>query len=187
MKNLALIVLLIFSSTIMAQEKPSEIKEEVEVKTIKYKDSDNTTESKVKVITRETSNVKLKDADAKKVNQDRVLSTKKVEKMIMVDDDADADYDFLTKETYYVSGDKNYKFTPNKKGFDIAFNTNTNEFVKTANAWESSANGHYIVRGDNKNGIGYFDSEGNFIVEYYDNHLEDIMKIKYNKAVSGLK
>ncbi|XMO86203.1 hypothetical protein AAFN75_15540 [Algibacter sp. AS12] len=187
MKNLVYIIVLVFSSTIMAQEKPSEVKEEVEVKTIKYKDSDSTTESKVKVITRETSNVKLEGADAEKINQNRVSTTKKVEKMIMVDDDADPAYDFLTKETFYISEDKNYKFTPNKKGFDIAFNNNTNQFVKTGNAWESSTNGHYIVSGENKNGIGYFDSEGNFIVEYYDYNLKDIMKIKYNKAVSSLK
>lgn len=187
MKNIAYLVALLFFSTAIAQDNPTEIKEEVEIKTLNYKNNDTYKESKVKVITRETSRVKLDESDANKVNQDRISETKKVEKMVLIDNDTDNDYDFLTKETLYISENKNYKFTPNKKGFNIAFNNNTNQFVKIGKAWITSAIGNYIVRGKTENGIGFFDKDGNFVVEYYDKNSKDIKTKKYNKDTHNLQ
>ncbi|MFD1162187.1 hypothetical protein [Hwangdonia seohaensis] len=187
MKNLIFAFALLFIGSAMAQEKPKEVKQETKVKIVKTKNDKETSEKKVKVITRETADVKLDKKDENKVNQNRVNATKKVEKMVMVDDDNDADYDVLTKETFFVSGNETYKFTPNERGFDIIFDKDENEFVKIGKAWSTSASGNYIIRGEMHNGIGYFDKNGNFVVEYFDDASKRIKKMTYSKESKDMR
>ncbi len=178
MKKLAIAIVILISGTAIAQEKPKEVKEEAEVKTIKYKDADGVTEKKVKVIKREESEVTLEADDAKKVNQSRVSSDKIVEETVMVDDDGDDAFETLKQETYFVSSNGNYKFSPKKSGFTIVSKQNTDT---SANAWETS-NGYYLVRGEAiPNGVGHFNTDGNFIVEYYCTDSQCIKTITYNK------
>ncbi|MCF7560727.1 hypothetical protein L3X39_08760 [Sabulilitoribacter multivorans] len=175
MKNIIYVcALLLCTSSLMAQEKPKETKEETEVKVVKIKDGDKTTEKKVKVVTRETASVKLNEKDKNKVNQDRVNTSTKVEKMVMVDNDNDENYDVLSKETYYKIGDKNYLFKPSDRGFDIAFNKDKAMFIPVEKALNTNANGHYLVNGESYTGIGYFNKEGNFVIQYYDNEKDSI-------------
>jgi hypothetical protein len=80
MKNLIMLIAILLSGNLFAQEAKKEVKKETEVKTVRTKDADKTTETKVKVVTLETSSVELDDNDKDKINQDRVLATKKIEK-----------------------------------------------------------------------------------------------------------
>lgn len=186
MKHIAYIIVLLICGTTMAQEKPTELKEETEVKTVTYKDGDTTKEKKVKVVTRETSNVNLDKNDVDKINQNRISATKKIEKMIMIDDDADTEYDFLTKETYFLNSDKNYKFTPSDIGFDMAFDNENNKFVTIGKAWSTQNTGSYIIKGEIYNGIGYFNKEGNFIIEYYDEDLKKLNSVIFEENKDNL-
>lgn len=181
MKNVIYLSALLLSTTMLAQEKPKEVKEEAEVKIIRVKDSDKTTEKKVKVVTRETGTVELDEKDKNKVNQNRITSPTKVEKTVMVDDDEDNNYDVITTETYFVLDDKKYLFTPNSTGFDVAFSATDNKSSKVIRALTSSNQGYYIVNGDMYSGIGYFDSNQNFIVEYYNKNTNGIEMIVYKK------
>ena len=180
MKKLIYLGALLICTVAMAQEKAKEVKEETEVKTIRVKDNDKTTEKKVKVVTRETTNVELDENDKNKVNQDRITSPTKVEKLVMVDDGKDNRYDFLTKETYYVLGDQKCLFTPNDRGFDIAFGSD-DESVKITKALTSSNQGYYIIGGGTHSGIGYYDSNGNFVVEYYNKDTNNVEMKTYKK------
>ncbi|TXE11615.1 hypothetical protein FUA26_05980 [Seonamhaeicola algicola] len=183
MKNLIYIsTFILITSAAVAQEKPKEAKEETEVKVVKIKDGEKTTEKKVKVITRETAQVTLNEKDKNSVNQSRVQSASKVEKMIMVDNDTDGDYDMLTKETYYQLGDKKYLFTPNKRGFNIAFNKDENKFVTIEEAITTDANGHYLVNGETYAGVGYFNTEGDFVIQYYNKKTDTIETKIYKLA-----
>tara|TARA_R110002049_G_scaffold188124_9_gene356430 strand:- start:1575 stop:2132 length:558 start_codon:yes stop_codon:yes gene_type:complete len=179
MKTYVYLFAFLFVGYAMAQEKPKEVKEKVETKTVKVNDGEKTTEKKVKVITRETTSVKLDEKDKNEVNQDRVNSISKVEKLIMVDNDVDGDYDFLTKETFYKIGDKNYLFKPNKRGFNIAFNNNKSKFEPVESALSTSKNGHYLVNGETYAGIGYFNSNNDFVIEYYDKDTDGIKTKTY--------
>ncbi|MFD2726013.1 hypothetical protein [Hyunsoonleella rubra] len=180
MKNYIYMLAILICGPAMAQEKPTEIMKETTVKEVKYKDGDTTKEGKIKVVTKETANVKLDADDKHKLNQDRVPATKKVQTTIMIDNDADTAYDVLTKETYFISEEKDYKFSPNKSGFMIALTDDKNEFVEIGKAWNTHTPGSYIVRGETYNGIGYFEGD-TFVVEYYDETSESIKTIKYNK------
>lgn len=181
MKNLILLIAIILSGNLFAQETPKDVKQETEVKTVKIKDADKTTEKKLKVVTRETSLVELDKKDENKTNQNRVESTKKIEKTVFVDNNSDDNYDMLTQETYYVLGDEKYMFTPNKKGFDIKFDEDNNNLIKVGNAWTTSRNGYYILNGDMQSGIGSFDSDGNFSVEYYNKDTDQVEVKTYMK------
>lgn len=181
MKNLILLIAIILSGNLFAQETPKDVKQETEVKTVKIKDADKTTEKKLKVVTRETSLVELDKKDENKTDQNRVESTKKIEKTVFVDNNSDDNYDMLTQETYYVLGDEKYMFTPNKKGFDIKFDEDNNNLIKVGNAWTTSRNGYYILNGDMQSGIGSFDSDGNFSVEYYNKDTDQVEVKTYMK------
>lgn len=181
MKNTILALALLLSITLIAQENPREVKQETEVKTITVNDGEKISEKKVKVVTREESDVELDENDLKKVNQNRVESNIKVEKTVLVDNDDDDTYDTITKETYYIIGEEKYLFTPKKRGFEIAFNNDKDKFIKTGKAWNSSANDYYIVNGNMHSGIGYFDANGNFVVEYYNKDTDQVEVKRYLK------
>lgn len=176
MKNLLVLIAIILSGNLFSQEKPTEVKKETEVKTITTKDANKTTEKKIKVVTTETASVELDDKDKNKTNQDRIEATKKVTKTVFIDSDNDGNYDFLTEETHYVLGDEKYMFTPNKRGFDIAFDKNkeNNHFNKVGKAWATSTKNYYILNGDMHSGIGYFDANGNFAIESYNKDTDQV-------------
>ncbi|WP_338358138.1 hypothetical protein [Yeosuana marina] len=176
MKNVIVLIAILLSVNLFAQEASTEVKKETEVKTIKTKDADKTTEKKIKVVTSETASVELDKKDKNKVNQDRIGATKKVEKTVSIDNDDDNNYDVLSQETYYILGEENYRFTPNEKGFDITFDKNkdNNHFIKVGKAWTTSNDGYYILNGEMHSGIGYFDSNGNFAVEYFNKETNQV-------------
>lgn len=182
MRNILFVFAMLTFSIFQAQETPKEVKVETETKTVNVKTSEGTTEKKLKVITKETSDITLDDQDMNKVNQNRLKSDVLVEKTIMIDNDGDSNYDVLTTQTYYKLGNSGYRFSPNEKGFDISFSDEESKFKRVGNAWNTSASQYYIVNDDMHSGIGHFDTNGNFVIEYYNKEL-DVVEIKtYEKA-----
>ena len=55
----------------------------------------------------------------------------------------------------------------NKKGFTLSDAEKNN----IGYAARSSNNQYYILNMDNYSGVGYFNNEGNFVVEYYNSDL----------------
>lgn len=184
MKNYIYLFVLLVSGTAMAQEKPKEVKQETIEKTVKYNNGEKISESKIKVVSRETADVELAMDDKEKVNQNRVATTKKVETMVMVDDDLDPDYELLSKETHFISDDKSFKFTPNNGGFNIAYDNNSNKFVVVGKAYSSKNPGSYVVKGETYNGVGHFNEKGDFIVEYYNADSQSLKTIMYKSKPS---
>lgn len=169
MKNLLFMMVLLLSVGMMAQQKPKEIKVETEVKTIKVNDGERVSEKRVKVITREENDVNLDANDEQKVNQGRMKTDTKVEKTVIVDNDG---YETSAKATYYKLDGENYLLTPNISGFDIASDNAEHTIIGTA--WASSSKGHYIVDVNMLQGMGYFDEDGNLVVEYHNKGTNQI-------------
>lgn len=186
MKNLACAFAVLICGTVTAQKTPTEIKEETTVKTVTYHNGDSTKEGKIKVVSKETSNVKLDKADANKVNQDRVAATKKLQTTIMVDNDKDAAYDILTKDTYYISANNEYKFSPDESGFIIAMSDDKNKYKDIGKAWTTQSSRNYIIKGKKYDGIGYFDKDGSFTVEYYDDNSKTIKAMKFDEKKDAM-
>ncbi|MEJ1222933.1 hypothetical protein [Sediminicola sp. 1XM1-17] len=181
MKNLFLIAAFILSGTLLAQVEPTEVKKETEVKTVKTNHGDKVSKKSVKVVTKSTANVELDENDKDKIDQSRVESTAKVEKEVYVDNGDANGYNFLNKETFYVSEGGNYAFSPNKQGFGMTFTPENEESVAIGNSWVSSNEGYYIVDGETHAGIGHFNANGYFVVEYYNNDTKQVEVKVYKK------
>lgn len=168
MKNLMLTVLSIgFIGIMNAQTeviKTTEVKKQPQV-------SENGVvyNTKVKVVTEKTKRTKFDPSQKHELNQDVVATPVAVTKTVMVDNDIDPFYDEKTKVAYYRFNNKKYGFhvDDNRKDFTISYNDKNKE-ISSARAFLSKNGNYYIVRGRDFNGIGYFNTGRNFVIEYLD-------------------
>ena len=177
MKNIAIIITLFFTSFVIAQQKPKNVSEETETKTVKVNDGKKVVEKKIKVTTREEQELKLAEKDKNKVNQKLVESPVKVTKTVQYDNDNDPYYDVEYQQRTFKYNGNEYAFTKDDTGFVII--DSSNKGTPFANIYRSSTDNHYIFESKNRSGIGYFDAQGNFILEYYDGKSKVLKKRVY--------
>ena len=168
MKYLIYIFSLLLITGVYAQDKPVDKVEETKTKTVKVNKDGEIVENKVKVTTSKTQKVMTTPKDSSTINNNRVFPKVKVTKTISVDNDNDPFYDTTDKVIYYTDGNGKYLFTSNKKGFTMRDAESNN----IGYAARSTNNEYYILTMDNYSGVGYFNDEGNFVVEYYNADLE---------------
>lgn len=70
-----------------------------------------------------------------------------------------------------------YRFTPYGKGYYLVDSTKDN--AKVARLYPTSQKGYYIYTQDGKNSFGYFNAEGDFVVESYDPDNDGVMNYIY--------
>lgn|SRR5690554_652704 len=179
MKNVLYIVVLMFTTVIFAQNKPKNVSEETTTKTIKVDDGSQVLEQKVKITTREEQQIELDAKDKNKVNQDIVSSPSKVTQTIEVATEKDPMYDSKTETIYYNYNDESYIFKKNNKGFLVSELASDSEMNFGNVLRTSRANNYYFVS-DDYTGIGHFDSNNNFVIEYYDASKEAIVRKVFN-------
>ncbi|MBP93931.1 hypothetical protein SAMN04487989_102348 [Bizionia echini] len=167
MKTLIYVGLFLISGTLFAQEKARDMSQETETKTITTDNGREVTQKKVKVTTTEKSEVKLSKADANKINQERIVegADKKVTQTIEIDNDMDPFYDSKIEHINYQKDGKNYKFVKTTNGFDVSFMKSGDEYGRAIKNLESRK---YEFKTADFSGVGYFDNEGNFVLDYYD-------------------
>lgn len=177
MKNLLYVGLFLISGALFAQEKPKNMSEETEVRTVKINNGEEVVENKVKVTTRTEKKVELDKADAGQVNQDMVIKNKTIKKTIEIDNDNDPFYDSEIELVTYVNDGEEYSFVRNTNGFIVSMNDTNKTY---GNAMRSTLDGrYYIFNNKDYSGIGYFDNDGSFVVEYYDNDSNSLITKKY--------
>ncbi|HET8887166.1 MAG TPA: hypothetical protein VFM70_12525 [Salinimicrobium sp.] len=164
MKKFIMVLALAAFTTGFAQEKNVNKSEEVRTTkaTVKTNKGLETVSKKEKIEARQV--IELKNADKKKVNYE-------VKEQPFV----------IEYETSFTSGDTNYNFTPDDKGFVLTRENNGNgneKMMPYGKARETGNEGVFIISTKNKNNfaIGSFDAEGNFIIETYDPKADVIVK-----------
>ncbi|MCX7549548.1 hypothetical protein [Xanthomarina sp. F2636L] len=175
MKHIIYITAFLIPMAFMAQEKPKNVSEETTTRTITVDDGKEVVEKKVKVTTREEQKIELAESDKNKVNQAIVDSPAKVTQTVQIDDDMDPFYDSETQSIHYSFNDEKYLFKRNNEGFlvsEIGSTTKDNY----GHVMNTSRSNNYVFKSTDYNGIGYFDSNNNFIVEYYDADSNTIVK-----------
>lgn len=155
-----------FAGIAIAQEKPKNVSEETTVKTTKTNDGSKITESKVKVTTREEQNIEFEEGDKNKTDKDIIETPVKVTNTLEVDNDKDQYYDSKVEISHYEYDGHKYNFSKDENGFLITTDANDNT-LNIGNAIRASRENHYLFRDENRTGVGYFNKEGNFAVEYY--------------------
>lgn len=171
MKNLILVCILLIGTSIYAQDPVKDKIKETKVKTIKVEENGKIVEKKVKVTTAQEQTVKTKLDKDHYENSTRLETPVKVTKTVSIDNDKDPFYDSKTNFVYYTYKENDYKFSRNKTGF-VIMTSNGNEDSIFGNARLTSNKEYYLLSTNEYSGIGYFNVEGDFVVEYYDESLQ---------------
>ncbi|WP_452232197.1 hypothetical protein [Lacinutrix sp. MEBiC02595] len=175
MKNLIYIFSVLMCTGIYAQNNnPVDVTDETEVKIVKVKEDGKIIEKKVKVNTVQKQEVKIDPQDRYKLNGYRIDTPVKVTKTVQVDNDIDPQYDTKTKVTYYKFKDVDYAFVPDEKGFIVSVKKG-DENMPFGNARYSARNRSYIVTTEEYTGVGYFDKDKTFVIEYYDGESDGLI------------
>lgn len=178
MKNLIILSAFLTSTVFYAQDQAANVDhiETTTTKTTSVKVNGEKIERKVKVNTKaETPITFEKQPDG---TLDRKNNPTKIEREISIDNDNDPFYDETTKEVFYSYNDNNYTFTSNDTGFVI--NTMENEQLsKHAKALKLNNSNRYLFKSDKLTGVGYFNAEGNFVIEYYDPEKDALVTKTY--------
>ncbi|MFD0964742.1 hypothetical protein [Pseudofulvibacter geojedonensis] len=167
MKNL--IIGLLSIGTVMSINAQTEIMKTSEVKkTQKVTNQGVSYNTKVKVITKKTKEKKLDPNQKHLLNQNLVGTPVTVEKTIMIDNDLDPLYDTKTKVKYFKYKGVKYDFLFNEENVLITYTLN-DKTITSARMVKSVNNNFYFVEGKDFNGVGYYNKEGDFVIEYNNN------------------
>ncbi|TYB76264.1 hypothetical protein [Bizionia myxarmorum] len=178
MKTILYVGLFLISSSLLAQEKSRDMSQETETKTVRIDDGRKVVEKKVKTTTTEENEVRLSEEDVNKVDQERIISDsdKKITQTIEIDNDVDPFYDSEIESMNYQQDGKNYRFVRTTAGFDIATpesKANYGSAIKSTNSNE------YVIKMNEFSGTGYFNSDGNFVIEYYDKERDALIQKEF--------
>ncbi len=161
--------------TINAQE--DNILKTTEIRTIDVIENGEQVEKTVKVQTITEQDVVADPKYKDSLNQPRIFKPKKVEQIILIDNDDDTIFDKKTKINFSKNNGEIYNFTLNSNGFDIQ-NIKTNS--DNASVKSTGLKNVYLVSKGDDIRIGYY-KNGIFFVEFYD---EDglLVKEQFNKV-----
>ena len=163
MKKIFLIFALAAFSTTFAQEITNKISETVVTKTT-VKDSKGSEVNTQAVVETKEQPVGLKASDAHKTNQEMVLKP-----------------EVVSNELVYSYDGYRYKFLNQKdeKGYRMMTVKDNQTNEDYAILKPTSQNGYYILSQEGKSSFGYFNSDGNFVVESYDPKTDAIISKEF--------
>ncbi|MGJ8592991.1 MAG: hypothetical protein ACSHXF_10605 [Aquaticitalea sp.] len=177
MKKIIYIFSLLVVSGMYAQEKtPVDKMEETKTTTTTVdKNGEKIVVSKVKETTRKEQEIKTKQKGGNTVDGDKIDTPIQVTKTIQIDSDWDPFYNAKDKMASYSLRGENVDFSSNSNGFLMSSSQN-----KTYGEARKSAQSHfYLTTIDGNPGVGYFDQNGNFVVEYYDQQNDRMVHETY--------
>lgn len=175
MKKVIYVLAFALTTGLYAQEKkPIDKQEETTTKTTRVEKDGKVIEKKVKVTTRKEQEVKTKIDKDHPENSNRVATPVKVTQKVAVDNDNDPFYDGETAVQYYTSNENTYAFNPTNDGFIVSKNT-PDSGMTYGKARVSKSKRFYVIDLGDQSGVGYFDANGKFVVEYYDDQLDALV------------
>lgn len=169
MKNLFItITAFLFSLNINAQN--TNIKTETKTTTSIKTDSDGEHKTVKKEVTNEIQNIELENEKPHTVNipmKDSPIMVSTTTKITNPDGSTrTVDTD---RSSYYLSNGNKYKLALDASGYTMSYGTS-----KPALLRKTSTNS-YVYRSKNKTAIGYFDTNGNLVLETYDDKSDKVL------------
>lgn len=173
MKNIAVIIMLVLGLSLNAQVNKNVTKE---TKTTKVTVNDGAQPKSVtKTETKSaTQDIELKDAESKKLNKDVKPTPVQVTATTTVSGDGVPTQ--VNRTSYYTMNGQSYQFVSDPSGYRIINDNNSYGVLRR------TSNNNYIYSTDTRTSIGYFDANGNFVVETYDKNNDKITVETYMKA-----
>lgn len=160
----------LFSMQIEAQNTQTETK----TKTTTVKDSDGTHKTVKTQVIKKDQNVVLGEEKSNTINIPTVNSPVTVTTTTKITNpDGTTRTVDVDRSSYYESNGKIYKLDLDPAGYII-----THGEMKPALLRKTTTNS-YIFRSENRTAIGYFDTQGNLVIEYYDDKSDIVNIEKY--------
>lgn len=168
MKKIFLSTILLFGLNAMAQNKNVTNVTKTTVTTVK--DSDGEKQQIKKENVQEVQNIELQNAESKELNKDlkqtpvEVTSTTQITNPDGTTRTVDVD-----RSSYYEANGVKYDVKLDAQGYTV----NAPSMKKPALLRKTSTNS-YIYRGKDQTSIGYFDTNGNLVLETYDDKSDKV-------------
>jgi hypothetical protein len=162
----------LFSTGMFAQNK--NVKDETKTTVTTVKTSEGEKKYVTKENVKEVQNIELKDAQPNTINVETKDSPVNVTTTTRITNpDGSVRTVDIDRSSYYSSNGQKYKVTSDPQGYSVYA-----EGKKPALLRKTSTNS-YIFRANDKTSLGFFDSEGNLVVEIYDDKSDTITTEKY--------
>ena len=174
MKSLIIgLVFLFTTNTIIAQNK--NVKDETKTIITTVKDSKGKKTYVKKENTREVQNIELKEQDPKNINMDLKKSEVTVQTTTTITNpDGSTRTVESDRSAYYMLDGKKFQVSLDSKGYRMLSEDNKDEALLRKTSTNS-----FIYRNKEKIAVGYFDVDGNLILETYDQNSDSISYEKY--------
>ncbi|WP_338377317.1 hypothetical protein [uncultured Flavobacterium sp.] len=173
MKNLIVTLSLILCTTYgFAQNKNVQAEEKTTVKTIKDSDGEKKIVKTEEI--KEVQNIEFENENSKALNKDVKSTPVKVESKTEVSVDGVTRSIDIDRSAYYNLDGKKYEVAVDKSGYSIK-----NTDGKNLGLLRKTSSDSYLYVTKNKVSVGYFDNEGNLIIETYDDKNDVMIVDKY--------
>lgn len=142
------------------------------------KDSDGEKQIVKKQEVQEVQNIELQNADSKALNKDMKQTPVEVtSKTTVTNPDGTTRTVDIDRSSYYTANGKTYQLALDPSGYVITGPDN-----KRIGILRSTSTNSFIYRGKNTTSIGYFDTNGNLVVETYDDKSDKVTVQTYTKT-----
>lgn len=178
MKTSLLSIALVFAAfTMQAQNTNVTETSKTTVKTIK--DSDGERKQVKQQNTAEVQNIELKDADGKSLNKEMKETPVQVTSVTQITnpDGTTRTVDVDRSAVYTSSNGKKYSVQLDALGYRV-----TSDQLKKPALLRRTSNNSYIYRANDKTSIAYFDTDGNIVMETYDDKSDKVSTEKFMKG-----
>ncbi|HLA56241.1 MAG TPA: hypothetical protein VK623_09085 [Flavobacterium sp.] len=145
--------------------------------TTTIKDSDGQKQLVKKENTQEVQNIELQNAESKALNKDLAPSPVQVTSTTQITgpDGRTRTVD-VDRSAYYSVGGAKYQVTVDNSGY-----TMMDPSGKRAGLLRQMGNNNYIFRTKDKTSVGYFDANGNLVLQTYDDKTDKITTETYTR------
>lgn len=163
---------IVFSANCFAQN--TNVQQEVKTTVTTIKDSDGEKKIIKKEKIQEVQDIELKDAESKKINKEMADTPVKVTSATEVTVDGVTRTVDVDRSAYYLLNGQKYQVAVDKSGYSMTIP----ESKKMA-LLRKTSNNNYIYVNKNKVSVGYFDNDGNLVLETYDEKNDKMILEKF--------
>lgn len=166
-------IILSFATLVLSLNASAQIKNVTEVTKTTItttKDSDGEKQSIKKQDIKEVQNVELENPNSNALNKDvKPTEINVTSKTQITNPDGSTRTVDIDRSSYYESNGRKVKLSLDSNGYTMI----TPESKRKTMLLKTSTNS-YILKSKNKFAIGYFDTEGNLIIESYNDRLDNV-------------
>lgn len=174
MKNLAFAMLaILFSISSQAQNK--NVKSEVQTTVTTVNDSDGVKKIVKTQEVEEVQNIELQDPSTNVLNKETKESPIQVIKTTKISENGITKMIDVDRSAYYDLNGVKYQVIADDKGYTMFYPIGTKAAIL-----RKTSNNNYIYKTKNNTSIGYFDANGNLILETYNDKTDKVTVTKYD-------